>query len=492
MFRQEGEEGGSSQEEDGDDSMTVAVPGRGLVKVTINTSKIQEKAQAARAVYELSQAMGAAFGPWAQQCIDAFLPLVSFPYSADVRSTAAQTLSAIFDAACAHGEQVGTMQLPQHYLPLLAEAISKQIAAESPSDLEALYALGDSLSEVLYIVYRYRNEHPDILAKYSVANAEASVNACMAALKACLERRSDLTRVLTGQLTGEDEKEEYNGLLGQEEKLLTPLVDSVGYNLKFFREAFLPLFEQNVLPTLGPSLTSITDIRSTISAVLLFDDCVEHCGPDAAAKYAPQLLQGISCALSTDNKDLVQAAVYGVAQIARKAPNVISMDQALPIVQKLLELTNQGTKDDGDHAYLIELSASALASLTLFGPFPDLKCVSRDALVASFVSQLPIQQDNGEAKICHAQFCSLVESGAMDLQSNAGHISQICGTILAEVQEGEELATPDTCERLATILYQMQQAGALSLGSLDADTQGIVSGVLQDVARSRSHVVVTP
>eukprot|EP00339_Tiarina_fusa_P012853 CAMPEP_0117080916 /NCGR_PEP_ID=MMETSP0472-20121206/57068_1 /TAXON_ID=693140 ORGANISM="Tiarina fusus, Strain LIS" /NCGR_SAMPLE_ID=MMETSP0472 /ASSEMBLY_ACC=CAM_ASM_000603 /LENGTH=734 /DNA_ID=CAMNT_0004808707 /DNA_START=36 /DNA_END=2237 /DNA_ORIENTATION=- len=79
----EGEEG--QERDDADDSMTVAVPGRGIVKVSINTTKIQEKAQAARAVYELAKAMGAAFGPWAPQCLDAFLPLVSFPYSADVR-----------------------------------------------------------------------------------------------------------------------------------------------------------------------------------------------------------------------------------------------------------------------------------------------------------------------------------------------------------------------------------------------------------------------
>jgi hypothetical protein len=37
-------------EDAGTESMTVAVPGRGLTKVTINTTKIQEKAQAARGV----------------------------------------------------------------------------------------------------------------------------------------------------------------------------------------------------------------------------------------------------------------------------------------------------------------------------------------------------------------------------------------------------------------------------------------------------------
>jgi importin-5 len=476
--------------------MTVAIPGRGVVKVSINSTKIQEKAQAARAVYELSKAMGAAFGPWAQRSLDAFLPLVSFEYSAGVRSTAAQTVAAIFDAACEDGEQ-GGMLLPQHYLPLLADTISKQIAVESPTDLEALCALGDSLSEVLYIAHRYRKNCPDILSKYTMANADVSVNACMSALQACLERRFKLTSVITGPMTGNDEREEYNDLLRQEENLLTSLVDSVGYNLKFFGPAFLPLFEHYIVPELGPRLVSTVDVRSTISAVLLFDDCVEHCGSAGAAKYAPQLLQGILRAIPTEDKDLLQAAVYGIAQIARKAATVISMDVALPLVQKLLELTNikKNKEDFPDHVYLLEISCSALASLTLFGPWHDLKGISRDVLVQSFLSQLPIEQDEEEAKLCHAQLCTLIESGTVDLATHAGRIAEIIATILSlVVVDGEDVATPDTCERLKVILYQMQQtlpAATLqeSFGALDADSQTLVSGVFRDAALSRSQVV---
>merc|ERR1711865_1264215 len=368
---------------------------------------MEEKAQAARAVYELSRAMGASFGEWLQPSMDVFLPLVSFEYSADVRSTAAQTLSAIYDAACAHGEQTGNMQLPQHYLPLLSKAISNQVVQESPTDLENLYALGDSLSEVFYIVSRYPTYRSDLLAKYTMTNAKESVDACLAAFKLCLHRRAKITRVLAGQLTWEDEKEEYKDLLLQEENLLTPIVDSLGYNLKFFRHEFLPLFDQKIVPVIAPHLASLSDVRSTIAAMLLFDDCVEHCGPEAAATYAPQLLQGILLAFSSsDEKDLIQGAVYGVMQIARKAPNAISMDNFMVIVQKLLQLTSRRKEAESNNEYLLEISCSALASLTLFGRLSDVKCIPRETLLQSFVAQLPIQQDDDEAKVCHAQFCT--------------------------------------------------------------------------------------
>ena len=484
-------------EDDTTDSMTVTVPGRGLVKVTINTIAMEEKAQAARAVYELSRAMGASFGEWLQPSMDVFLPLVSFEYSADVRSTAAQTLSAIYDAACAHGEQTGNMQLPQHYLPLLSKAISNQVVQESPTDLENLYALGDSLSEVFYIVSRYPTYRSDLLAKYTMTNAKESVDACLAAFKLCVHRRAKITRVLAGQLTGEDEKEEYKDLLLQEENLLTPIVDSLGYNLKFFRHEFLPLFDQKIVPVIAPHLASLSDVRSTIAAMLLFDDCVEHCGPEAAATYAPQLLQGILLAFSSsDEKDLIQGAVYGVMQIARKAPNAISMDNFMVIVQKLLQLTSRRKEAESNNEYLLEISCSALASLTLFGRFSDVKCIPRETLLQSFVAQLPIQQDDDEAKVCHAQFCTLFDTDSATLLSPAyvPHMIHIIATILSDIDNDEDVATPETIERFKTILFQMEQSVPAStlqqaFGALDGDTQNIVNIAIGEAAHSRSNLI---
>jgi hypothetical protein len=195
-FSQEGNEADTTKrqaieiDEDGTESMTVAIPGRGWTKVTINTSKIQEKAQAARAIFDLASALGANFGPYVEICFEALLPLVSFQYSADVRSTAAQTLSAIFDCSCAHGEHVG-MKLPQKYFPLLTRAIAQRIYDEDTSDIEALHALADSLSEINYIVYRYRAEQlgSDIVRDFKLENANHLVKCCMEAI-VCIQNTS--------------------------------------------------------------------------------------------------------------------------------------------------------------------------------------------------------------------------------------------------------------------------------------------------------------
>ena len=95
----------------------------------------------------------------------------------------------------------------------------------------------------------------------------------------------------------------------------------------------------------------------------------------------------------------MQAAVYGVAQMARYAPSTVMSGHIQTIVHQLLSLTSRSKEEAGDDIYLVEIAASALASLTLFGPFTTLKFIGHDSLMNTFLSYLPIQQDEDEAKV---------------------------------------------------------------------------------------------
>ena len=392
---------GPSREQDGTESMTVALVGKGLTKITLNTSQMQEQSHAARAVYEHASSLGAAFGPYVASSMKVFLSLVEFPYSPDVRGTAAQTCAALFDAACLSAEETGDWQLPQSFVEPLARSIAKQVAQEDTTDREALYAMADALSECFYIIYRYRSEQSGrfLLQAFTADLASHTVENSMGALQACLNRRKDMTEVL-GEVQCEDEQNEYLELLKSEEQLLTPLVDATGYSLKFLGKSFSSIFGKCVVPVLGPYLGSLNDIRATVSAVCLYDDCVEHCGSEAAARWAPDLLRGIMLALGDGiaDRDLLQAAVYGVSQIARHAsPRV--MVQSLPsIVHRLMQIIDAESNEE-EKSYLVEVAVSALATVALFGPFGDLKFVNHEAVIEIFLSHLPLVQDEDEAKV---------------------------------------------------------------------------------------------
>jgi hypothetical protein len=482
--------------------MTVAVPGRGLTKVTINTTKIQEKAQAARGIYEHAVALGAEFAPYAKSCLDEFLLLVRFKYSSEIRATAAQTLAAVFEAACQYGE-TGAMELPATYLPMIARSIAKQIQDEDSSESEVVYALADSLSEVYYSVYCRREDHGlSLLRKFSLGDAKTVVQLCMQSMVSCLGRRENITRILSGTegaLTGEDEREEYEGLLRSEEALLTPLVDSVGYSLKLLKQDFVPIFEAHVAPILGPYLRDGSDIRARLSAVCLFDDCVEHCGTSAAVKFAPMLIGGVMLGLdeSTNGQDeeLKQASIYGVAQMARHAPSDVLAPHIQNILSHLVSITTV-RKEDSENCAIFENSVSALASLLLIGnaPFKSTGFVEHDTVLNTFLAGLPLRQDEDEAKFCHAGLCDMIESASVDIDTRYMDLVRIIGETLAFVSDSEDIASPNTCTRFAFILYQLQQKihpdrMQQSFASLSPDAQAEVTSIMKEHAHHFASVV---
>ena len=424
LFSQDGDESGLDatkrngleiDEDLGTESMTVAVPGKGMQKFTVNTSKIQEKAQAARAVYEHASALGSNFGPYVEPCLNAFVPLINFQFSPEVRSTSAQAVASIFEAACsAADESEFDVTKLQQCFPMLVKTITKQIQSEEVAEMDTLYALADALSEIFYSVFQRMDTFGRSVASgLSLADAEGTVGITMGSITSCLQRRSGIYRVLSGRdgaLTGEDEKQECEAQLKEEETLLTPLVDSVGYTLKFFKEQFVPLFGKLVAPALGPSLTN-GDIRARLCAVCLFDDCVEFCGSAAAEKFADKLvygiLLGIDDASNNGDVELKSASIYGVSQLCRYPPSAVLAPHLEAILHHLLLVVKSTTKDECDSPMMYENAVSALASLTLIGsaPFANSGNIQRDEVLGMFVENLPLREDGDEAKVRTFYYC---------------------------------------------------------------------------------------
>jgi hypothetical protein len=402
-------------EDTGTESMTVNLPGMGIKKLTLNTTQIQEKAQAIRAIYEHANAMRTSFAPFTKECVDALLPLVNFKYSPEVRTAAAQALGPVFDAAC---ECAISSKADIHYVNIsyasILLSIVQQIQLEDDDDVETLSALADTMSTICFSGYTHKcadkDEHVAIL---SFSEAKNFVGELVKVMAACMEKRSSMIQFLTGTNSvrlDDDQKAEYKSVLLEEAEILTGVVDSIGYTLKSLKESFVPIFEEYICPVFGPLLTvtQATDERARLAAVCLFDDCVEHCGKDAAARYSPMLTEGILQGLddSTNNGDieLKGASVYGVAQIARHAPKSTLKNVIGSITEKLLEIASSGneeTKEDYEISRLIENASSAIAALTLFqnSPFSNVPGAQKRNFMSIFLQNLPIREDEDEAKV---------------------------------------------------------------------------------------------
>lgn len=465
-------EGAEIDEEKGTEAVTFALPGVGLRKLILNTSQMQEKSSACRAIYAHASALGGAFGPFAAECTDALLPLVTFKYSADVRSTSAQALAPVFDAACAGAlAGIAPADLPMNALRSTTKSLVQQLETEDKDDDETIFALADALSDVLrFALYNVNEADGRRIAQLPVDEARTIVKQVISIMKSCLERRAAIISAITGGYDGvapdEDECAQLYDQLMAEERNLTPLLDSIGYTLKSLGEAFVPIFKSTVAPFFSPLLTvsGTADVRARFAAVALFDDCVEHCGSAAAARYAPYLaeavVEGMDDTKNEDDEDLKVASIYGVAQIARHAPaNVLdsSINIILSQLTSVIKSADGVAKDDMEDARVVENAVSALASLAIFDNSPYAKLGQRATLLPLFLKNLPLREDTDEAQICHDGLCDLIDSGAIDASANAPALLNIFGQIRQCVEEGEEIATPETCNRLRAIFGSMSQ-----------------------------------
>jgi len=304
------------------------------------------------------------------------------------------------------------------------------------------------------------------VAQITVADTREIVRCLMSLISSCLSRRSNLLSEMTDYSFDNDEIARCEETARAESEYLTHLVDSVGYQLKCLREGFAPIFAESVAGPMGQLLTaSSNDVRARLAAICLFDDCVEHCGSAAANTYAPMLLKGIQEALDGISKnedvELKQAAVYGIAQVARHAPKSLSPTQGQDLLRKVYDIAKEletVSKSDMDHVALVENSVSSMASLTLLRGSPLYDSVSdKGALMNVFMRGLPIEEDFDEAKICHDGLCDLVETNIINVQTEYRTLIRIIGKILVLVSEGDEVASQNTCSRLMGVIGKIQQ-----------------------------------
>jgi hypothetical protein len=377
--------------------------------VSLNTTQIQLKSQAARSVYEIASAMGVTFGPYTEPCLTSFIPLVGFKYSMEVRSTTSQALAPIFSSACENAVtgEARARSLPQQVFAPIVKSILQEIATagtenDSEDIMDDLVAMADALSEILFAAYHHKADNKWCIAVLSPNDAdEVTVKVIQLLQNTFMERQGFWSN------DDNDEKMHIEACLSMSAQLIASLVDCIGYILKSNGVKFLKTFKDRIAPFLGPKLIRSTggnDKAAQHAAICLFDDCVEYCGPDAVAEYGKMLVPGIVEVLTTqrnseDSDELVAAAVYGVSQLARHAPANLLVS-VIGIVPSLLEIA-ACYQVDSDNA-LSEGAISALASLLLFpsAPFKTFHTNVDSAKVLDvFLNAMPLRADETEAQV---------------------------------------------------------------------------------------------
>ena len=137
-------------DEEGMESVTVAIRGQGHKRITIRTSALEEKATACSMLHSYAAELKAGFLPYVQDVARILVPLIKFHYMDDVRTASMMAMPELLGSAVlAVQEQAAgaTPELVQQLKDFMFEPIMEQLKRER--DVETLTCMLQSVSELV-------------------------------------------------------------------------------------------------------------------------------------------------------------------------------------------------------------------------------------------------------------------------------------------------------------------------------------------------------
>ncbi|CAM9413811.1 unnamed protein product [Ascophyllum nodosum] len=448
-----------TDEDTGTQTAVVNIRGIGAQRVTLSTFAIASKQTAARLLFEYAGALEGAFIEHVPVAASALIPAVTFRFNEEVRSTAALALGKVYESALQGDLQTAT-QLLSPCVTVLLEGLKGE------SQDEARTCMSSALRDVLCACYEsggvdeasgiQRIPKLQVPLEAAVAISEELV----AQVASSLKRRTAKEREFEGEgVRDEEDSELLEDELAHEEEMMEHLVDSLGFLLKGHGPAFLHAFDKIVAPVFGALLARTQPTSLRWNAVCTFDDAIERCG-EGAHKYLPMCFPAFVAGMADKSSSMLQmASVYGIQQTAKHAP-AFFVPKCDEVLSKLVGLVNRPDAKDEDSLLVTENAVAAIGTLCV-SPILSTR-VDRSRLLSMWLANLPLKQDETEARMVHRTLCGLVEQRDPDLLG--GDLGQVLSvmSVLAQILEislqDSEAAIIDvpTAQRIGHLLQGMQ------------------------------------
>ncbi|KAH9784507.1 TOG domain-containing protein [Citrus sinensis] len=458
-------------------------------RIGIKTSVLEEKATACNMLCCYADELKEGFFPWIDQVAPTLVPLLKFYFHEEVRKAAVSAMPELLRSAklaVEKGQSQGrnesyVKQLTDYIIPALVEALHKE------PEIDICASMLDALNESIQICGL-------LLDESQVRCIVDEIKQVMIASASRKQERADRAKA-------EDFDVEEGELLKEENELEEEIFDRVGDCLgtltKTFRASFLTFFDELssyltpilssvLVPTVEPALDVVAALNayryhlivSSLKllvglafvvycneigkdktaeerriAICIFDDVMEHCR-EAALKYYDTYLPFLLEACNDKHPDVRQAAVYGIGVCAEFGGSVFK-----PLVGEALSRLNFVIRHPNalhsDNVMAYDNAVSALGKICQF----HRDSIDAAQVVPAWLSCLPLKGDLIEAKVVHAQLCSMVErSDGEILGPNHQYLPKIV-TIFAEVLcGGKDLVTEQTASRMINLLRQLQQS----------------------------------
>ena len=435
------EDGEAEHDEDAGTDSAVINLGNGVrKKVTLNTHAVQQKAQAARLLYEFSANMKGNLKTYLSPMLDHLLPLVTDKNSGEIRSSALLGLASLFEAVVDAAKKgfVGVDVVASTFSSSMAKLL-ESLKGEVRAEVRA--CAGEAIRDVLIACYESGEENADGSRGAVMVGPDLSQAAYLSAelMERCGEsvarRNEKVNSIASNDALDTEDEEQFAELLEEEEGLLSDMVDAIGQLLKILGEEFMAIFDSTVATKFAPYLSNDQPNALQIIAVCMLDDAIEF-GGATAHKYIPQVMNAFVNNLSSEDSVLRQSSAYGLAQIVRVAPQYI-IPQFQTVVQSLISLATSPDAQEDENEGTTENALFAIGCILSDQNFRagavDWVNVSPSNLCQIWLQGLPLKADDKEAKITSAMLCNAIENqDALVLGENCANAPDII-RIFAEV-----------------------------------------------------------
>lgn len=422
---------------DEDDTETFFVAGK---RVSLHTSALDEKATACSMLCCFAYELKEGFCQHVEEVKNIMIPLLKFYFNEEVRIAAAQTLPELLKSYV-EGASKGMgptedmcRNLAIELWPQLVDSLKSEV------DPNVVHVMLQSVQEMIDVAKGPMLMPVDLMGPV--------FDAFQVVLKDYEERR-DMRMERT---EGEDFDAEEEEALMEEHEAESELLDALGNSLtsilKLYGDAALQ-FVEALLPNFSTFLGPARYVEERRVALILMDDVIQY-SPAGAAKYAnqvlPQLLQG-----SADQDPGVrQSCVYGLGRTAEHRQGDFK-PHAQNAVNIVLAIINDSDARSEENILATENAVGALGKFLEFHP----ECVD-PAAGTLFVQNLPLMEDDEEARVVHPQLVRLVSSNDMRIlgQSNA-NLPKIMEVLVKILGQGEKLISAEDTPAAVALVKQL-------------------------------------
>lgn len=423
--------------------------------VGIRTAGLEDKATACSMLVCYARELKQGFVDYVERTAEVLIPLLKFPFHDDVRCAAAEAMPYLLESAKPKGEQC--------VLALWNAIFDNLIGAfDIDTDATILNQLMESLGSCIEAIGT-NSMTPDRYAKLTEKLQER--------FKAHFENLAEVI-----ECKRDEDYEAESDCSDDDDDCLSGIATVIHSLFEVYKSDYLPYFQPLVEPVMKLSTNDqAIPWSNRQTALCIWDDLIEFTGQNSVNYqkfYLPQLTSGIV----DKNKEIRQAALYGIGQLAtHNGPTFLEYFQN--VIPSIVQLINHPEARQDDFIMATENGISAIGRILKYCP----QIANHQDLLKCWVDWLPIWEDEDEVPFVMEYLLELIEQNNQTVMgANSSNLPRLVAVVAEVFARTVIEVNSDVGRKCTMFLKQIHANPALNgcLASLTMPQQKAVQEVI--------------